>query len=645
MKQTLLIVIALALIVPTMAQAQTDIRAWNVDGQTWILWRDAAPTPFTYDVYRSSAPITDPSQAELAGRLFPEDWQASRLKFSKLTATWRVPTEGGGRYTLGADEGVFVYTPHEAVPEYFAVVKHDETALGPDNAIGPVTQALDPVQCHPQLESVNEAGNPFTVYAHWIDGRADFESGRADYPVMGNEYANGTAYVFALHEPADGRTGGRLPLVFAMHGGGPTSNYANFGDGYHTLLQLDTTIHDGFLASVDDSVSVLKWINFTTKDVLPETTRWFGYWTGFNRFETPDGDPPDDAVVVNYTIRRVDFIREWLIANEDVDPDRVALFGVSGGGSGVNSLVRWSPEAYSAGIALVPIFSATINPFAPFMEGTYEQNLATNLPGGIGLRDWYWPTTLLHDEDLPFTKYGVGKRDTFEDWSYKVNAFDEMEEARWGAYVYWDERDHVIQWAGAHWTSSPALDPTALTRYRRDQSYPAFSFDDQNPLTPEREPDIGNGDRSTGTEWGTWGGYFDWNGDTIDDTPDFWAATLFLVSESDFENDVAPFEFAYTDVSVRRAREFHPEPSATLAWRLVDLGSGEELDAGETAVGSSGLVTVPGIGMTKEPRRLEVEVVDEGGADDDDTGDDDDSGDPGDAGDDDDDDGGGCCGC
>ncbi|MFO0491220.1 MAG: hypothetical protein ACK51T_02180, partial [bacterium] len=70
------------------------------------------------------------------------------------------------------------------------------------------------------------------------------------------------------------------------------------------------------------------------------------------------------------------------------------------------------------------------------------------------------------------------------------------------------------------------------SRFRASQSYPGFFNDDQNSASPGRQPTLGNGSPDDGTPWGTWGGYFDWDLDTIFDTSTGWACTVFQVGQS-----------------------------------------------------------------------------------------------------------------
>ncbi len=641
------LIITLFLFAPMPAFSQANLRGVNADGQTWLIWEETSPEPFTYDVYVSQAPIESLETAELTGRIFPEDWRGKRLKLAQNNATWTIPEGDGGAYSLESGEALFVYTPHTASDEYFAVVKNGESEISTENSIGPITQSLGPVQCHAQFSGVSELGQEYSIYAHWIDGRENYDDGRSDYPVMGNHHANGTGHVFAVFEPEDGRKAGPMPAVMALHGGG-LSNYFRFGKGSTNRIGIKTTFEDGFIVSLDDCLFVSK-TTALGSGVWPEPTRWFGYWSEYNRFELPGELPPDDAIIVDYTQRRMDFILDWLLANEQIDPDRLSILGVSGGGSGAMFSVKRNPNKYAALTSFVMPFEGTVFSLAVFMQGEIDQNLKTNLPGGIGLRDWYWPLTLLHEqEEMPFMRIVVGKQDLFMDWELEVEAFQQMETEKWGAHIFWDQRDHIWNWVETHWFESPRLEPKDMSRFRRNQSFPAFTNDDQNLITGGRQPDIGNEGRESGDPHGTWGGYYDWKPETIADTEDGWAATIYLLGESEFANDVPEFDESTADVTIRRAQHFKPAPDELCTWSLMRISDNQITQEGTLSVAENGLVTVSALIITKNPSRLRIALdnanddTDDDGNDnsDDDVSDDENEGDASE-----DNDNGSGCGC
>jgi acetyl esterase/lipase len=592
------------------AAAQTNLRGWHEQGQTWLVWTDdrAFNGHETYDVYVSDQPIDDLADATLLGRLFPDDWRATRLKLADPDATWRLPDGAGGTYTLAADEAVFVHTPHEALDRYFAVVKHGETTVGPANRVGPIAQGLDPVQCHAQLSGTTSLGYDYSVWALWIDGRADHTDRRPDIDVMGNRNDHGTGHVFAVYEPLGGRPPGLLPAVLQLHGGG--GRFTNWRPG--EVANIDNRVPGGFVVAVDSNM-------FRARELLgvpwvgAQNPWWFGHWEGYDRFAVPGGPPPDDALVVDYSLRRVRFIVEWLRGEYPVDPERVAVLGHSMGAGGASFLVRRYPDLFSGGIPFEHGHSGHVGGVSDLL-GTREQNLATTLPGGVRMTDFYYPATSLQGVgDVGPLLYVFGKNDPTLPWRYDEDdhvpvRLEELDAARLGVVVDWDQRNHTrSEWEG-HWLGSPRHGAEALTRLRRSASFPAITGDDYDPA-PGRQPEAGDGDPDDGDPWGTRGGWVDWERDTVEDVPDAWAVTLFLVGSSEFENDVAPVAEAPLDVTVRRAQDFRPGAGAELFWTARDAATDAVRGSGPLSVPADGLVTVAGLLVPQDPERVRLRIT------------------------------------
>ena len=313
---------------------------------TWLVWEDTMPYPKTYSIYKASVQITDISAAGQTGRIFEKDWIAYKLKkVWDTTLTWTIPDGSGGTYTLQDNESLFIYTPHEAKPEYFAVVRDGDSAIGAQNSVGPVTQTIEKVQCHMQLSDTLDNA-PFRVFAHWIDGRGNRDVGRTDYPVMANEHFNGIGQMFRIWEFPIGERPELVPLVIALHGGGGW--FGNFKPG-------SDGVYKSFMASAmffcpDDGLDVK-----TPDRVKIQKSYWLGFWEDYNRFLLPEEQAiPDTGLVINYTMRRVIWELDWLIENEKIDPKRISLMGGSMGGRGANYLAHAYPEHFAAWLSLSP---------------------------------------------------------------------------------------------------------------------------------------------------------------------------------------------------------------------------------------------------------------------------------------------------
>lgn len=608
--------------------AQSDVRAWSAAGQVFVVWRVDSTAPLTYDVYRSTAPVLSVSQATLVGRSLEPEWEGLRLKLVSQTATWRIPTAGGGTYQLAANEGLFVHTPRAGATEYFAVVRNGSTAVSATNRTAtPVEVAYDPasapVTCHLQVSGVTTRGYPFKTWAMWVDGRDDPTDARPDYPVMANAAKHGAPHVFTVYEPTAGLPAGPYPATVCLHGGGPSGthwswapesvHYAN--DGATPVGGVTVAMDDRLFVSTNGSVNV------------DRPTNWFGWWPGMDPFG--NNLPSNGAVVVPYTLRRLMWTIDWLQSRSPyaIDAQRTSVMGNSMGGAGTLLLSRYRPERFSSATAFVPQHYTPETGQRLF--GTTAQNLATNEtgPGGAPLRvnDFFDASIRLsvQQRDFCLTRIFRGRRDDAVEWGpLTIGLFNDMNAARWGTHLYWDNRDHTASdWTTddptipgidvGEWVSPERTERSGApyqARFRASQSYPGFFNDDQQPGTAGRQPTLGNGSPDDGTPWGTWSGYFDWETETIFDTRQAWACTIYLVGRSAAGVDNFPGTSATTSLTVRKPRQLSPTAGASVAWALRDDRTDAVLQSGTVAAESNGLVAINGLSIPKDPQRVRLEL-------------------------------------
>lgn len=625
-KYRFLIAVMVVMVCP-LALGQTNLRGWHSGGQTWLVWTDgqsrtrtqAKAEVMTYDIYVSSQPIKDLSGARLVGRLLPQDYKGEHLQEVDPKATWRIPDGKGGHLNLRRDQALFVYTPHAAVAEYFAVVLHGETAITPGNTVGPISQTLEAVQCHSQLAGTTLLGYDYTVYAHWIDGQEDENSGRPEFPVMGNAGANGTAYLFTVYEPFGGRPAGLLPVSLQFHGG--SGSHLDWKPG--EIDNIDNKVDHGFTVALDDFLWVVQ--NHAGKLVPTGTkTFWFGYWKGYDRFAPPTSYPPAESLVVDYTLRRIKFIIGWLAANYPIDPDRISAIGHSMGAGAVSFLTRLDPGLISAGTGFAHAYDGMpVDAFMVYLLGSKNQNLPTNLPGGLRITDFMNPATEVPDVgDRSFTRYLWGRQDDTIHWKYFTGGdvpetMRNTDAERTGQFFYWDERGHNrSEWADDYWESSPRLSAGELTRHRARLSFPAITAVDHAP-TYGIQPNPGNGNPSKGDPVGTWGGHFDWDTATITDSKREWGATIFLIGDSPCPHDIPENPSATADVTIRKANLFRPGPGEKLFWTLRQVTDNAVVSSGPLSVPADGVVSVPGLVFRKNPdqRRLILTYAEDSDAD------------------------------
>jgi predicted esterase len=579
--------------------AQMNLRGWNDAGQTWLVWEDTPPFPDTYRIYKSTTQLLDISNAENIGRIFEMDGRGFRLKKLSDTLNWTIPDGSGGLYTLKDNEALFVYTPYEEIGEYFAVLRDDNSIIGSNNQVGPIEQNIEKIQCHLQLSGIQE-DFPYRVFAHWIDGSESRDSGRSDYPVMGNEHLNGIGHLFRIWEFPEGEKPELLPLSVVLHGGGGWfGRFCPCQDNNYK-----TNLVAAMVFCPDDGIPIQK-----SNSVGYQKSYWLGYWEGYNRFLLPEDQAiPDTGLVVNYTMRRLIWELDWLIETEMIDSSRISLMGGSMGARGANYLARAYPERFAAWLSLSPgIVPQDGDP----LVGSAAQNLSTNLPDEPGVAEVMDLHTVLsaNERDIPFGKIVGGRADKSLAalTADVIQAYENVNSSGFGCHIYWDDRGHVYT-SGSHWSDSYRLTAQALTDYYSNQSFPAFFNDDQDFLTTGRQPDIRSGDPSDGDMWGTWGGYYGWDPEKIVDTPTTWKTEVFLISSSEYANDIPPFDSSKTDVAIRKSQQFTPAEGSTIAWNLKRLSDSRVLQSGQEKVGETGVITIPGIIIYKEKCELSVSV-------------------------------------
>ena len=608
MKHTVSIVFALMLILPVSAPAQTNLRGWHANGQTWLVW--TADQTFanaeTYSIYVASAPITNLASASLTARLFPDDWKATRLKRAGASLHWTIPNGSGGTYTLAANEAMFTYTPHAAVPEYFAVVKTGNTVITPgtNSLTAAIAQTLAPVTCYQQSTGTDAlSGQTFRNYAFWLDGRADYNSSRADFPVMGNENFNGVACLFVVFDPPGGVRSYPMPTVLVMHGhGGAWTS----GSPAPSTTYMNRNLSDGLVVNLDDHQFSYDATNATGDGpgIIDSETRWFGYAPIFDRFsDAPRTNLPSGSLVVPYTLRCNAWIVDWLIANRNADPRRVALMGHSMGGAGTHLNVRYTPEKYCGAIAFEGPTAATNNDLGNYMQGSQAQNLPTAGLGGLGVAQVYNPVNALSTSAMPLVNFVWGVNDPTVAWSGKVTAINNLDATRRGHRLWWDERVHQPPWAG-HWVGNSRLTAQGFVTLRNDQSFPAFFADSH----PDSDPSVAVPGSTTVKNWGVKNGYYDWDTSTISDTTGYWACTIFLAGLSSVSLDNYPGSTATASVAIRRSQRFNPATEVSLAWRLRRMSDGIVLQSGTTTPDANSLVSITGLTIYKNPVRTRLEV-------------------------------------
>jgi pimeloyl-ACP methyl ester carboxylesterase len=611
----------LALLLHVSVRAQSNIRAWYADGQVWIVWTIEQPIPRTVGVYASPTSFSSTNQATLIGRPYELDYLPTALKEQVDTfATYIIPDGNGGEYTLALNEGLFVFTPHQAGALYFAVVPWGETSVTKDDNITDSAVNFDydpvgdPVECHRQvvMPSPFAAGYLCAAYYMWVDGRDNYRDSRPDFPVMANAAKNGMPGFFFISVPTDLDTTKPFPLTVWLHGGGGNSRQSLPGSRAEVNIN---PVHGMLLAHNDDM--------FGQRDTVmakPENPTWhFGWRKNYNPF-TEDNVPSSVDTIINYTQRRYLWIDHWLIRHFNIDPARIHINGHSMGSSGTTALAKSYPDHYASATAFNCGFGIHEDTPINALFGRPEDAFPTNLINRKG-ETVYFPQlyTLIDNtspsRDLPVYRSYHGKNDDngTNRWdAWVIENYTKADSMGHGMQLFWSERPHGIDMApdfNDHWIIGTApwlqteTDNVSFeeAQFASNISYPAFYNHRLDPNNNDPgDGTIGTGPNGTGDDWGTWGGWHRWENESIVDETDRWSVVAWLEGDAIFQHDQCPYNSLRSDVAIRRPQQFRPATGEVVNWRVEDASTQSLLQQGQSIVGADDLVSIPGIDIFAE---------------------------------------------
>ncbi len=610
--------------------AQTNVRAWYADGQVWVVWEASAPFPEWYAVYAKPTAFSSTDNAILIGRLHKFEYGCVPLKEQiDSTFTPRIPSPTGiGKYELGPNEGLFVFTPHQPGALFFAVVADNETAVTAGQNITATavpfqySPLADPVECHLQAIFPSPFASGYTCLAFmmWADGRQNQWDNRPDFPVMANAAKNGMPSLFFISVPIGLDTTQPYPMSVWLHGGGGTARQSLAG----SRAEVNIKPEEGILLTHDDNL--IGW-----RDQLPpgiNMPSWhFGWLKNYDPFNA--GNVPVDVdTIVNYTQRRYIWIDSWLFRHFNIDPKRVQIHGHSMGSAGSTALAKCYPEHYAS----VTIFNNGFDGPEPgsneVVFGEPTLNFPTNLKNRNGETVHLSSLFNILDNcamarDWPLFRHWHSKNDdngTMSWDAYVVENYRKADSLGFGIQNMWSERNHGMDTGpdyNDHWISGiPADQQTVLdnvtfaeSRFRSDQSFPAFFNHRLDPNA--HDPGTGmlginNGD---GDNWGAWGGYHRW-GNLIESEGN-WQVTAWLESNAVFANDNCPEDQLRADLAIRRPQSFKPATGKTLNWNVKDADTGLLLQGGQITVQADNLVVIPQVVVFKaNNRRVRINVTD-----------------------------------
>lgn len=574
----LAILCVFASLVPTalLSTPASTVTAFPRDGQIFITWDQITDQGYEYRIYRSLAPIAEPSDlasAQLLATLWDSTALNERASFWTDSLYTFVITEG--EPPLPLTKGLFVYTAKEDVTAYYAVtavvegVEDSTIDAGPGGNTTPdgVPETVSVPQ--PVLQRTgSDTLLAYRDYVFWTD-----DVGIGGFPAMSS--LPGVPVNFRVTNDLGDSVS--QPLMVWLHGGNRDFKAPSRSGGDGVLI-----------LKVDDP-----------KYAHPYPAKHNDYWFGFNS-NYGRGAPLDEGLNMNYVERRLLYCISWTLENFSVDEERIFLVGNSMGACGTVSFGLRHPEIFSAVLAMKPKldFSDPLwwgHVHLDDQWGTLEQNIPTD--EGTGIYDRMNAILYVEEnaaDDFPVVFCFFGKFDEDVGWAEKVVFMDRFQEMRQMGYFYWDESVHGPL---GSWLGEMEYRYDLLQSYRRTESYPALTN-----LSTNDDP--GDGDPAVGDTVGTIGAYAAWDRSSIVDTRILYEVTIML-DDTDPHLEL-PADSASVDVTPRRLQEFAIEEGRRYLWSNTDLAAGTVIQQGTVRGDASGHVTIEGFSVKTTGNRLSL---------------------------------------
>ncbi len=599
-------------------QAQSNIQAHYADGQVWVVWDFLQPHPDTFEILGSNTPITQYSDGQQVGRLFAYEYVpgAIREQFALPERGWVIPSAVDAQQdTLGELQGLFVETVHAAGQRFFAVVAYGDTVITPGVnattvAVNTLYEPGEEVACHLQLAPPTEVGFLSKVLAMWADGREDPEDSRPGFPVCANAAKNGMPSIFIMSGPDDLGPGPH-PVTYWLHGGTGRAKQSMPGD--RPIYDIDP--QEGYLVAHNDDL--VRWVGVPA-ELFEEPTNswWFGWGIHHDPFQGAPALPPANEIIINYTQRRMVWIHYWLVAQGWVDPEYTSIQGHSMGSAGTTAMGKAFPGMFATCSIFNNGFAGPEADVDHNILGLRTDELKSNFEDANGdsipvYKVFDLATPLMPGADLPLFRSFHGKNDNNNTmmWdAFVVEQYAKADSLGMGMHLYWDERGHAPDNYPGHWANGYSHDLQTQRDnlayqqlYSRLQSFPAFF----NHRLVSGVADPGNGQSAVGDPWGTWGGYHDWELDSVVDEAGYWEATVFLTDGSAWLPDNAPVDSLLSDLTVRKSQNFQPAPGEILTWVQRNL-VGDTIHSGQIVAGPLGHFELPGFTTYRDPARTSI---------------------------------------
>ncbi len=572
--------LALLLFAPSAQAAATvqNIRADFHDGQTFLTWDNLPGTGWIYHVYSSSAPVTHAKHLDEAIELAQVgDASGVDARMTSLLGeqvTYRIAED---QPPLEPNRGLFVHTPTLGALSFYAVTaervgygESRKVVVGANVTPEPVWERVQKPKPVWQRTLVSPSGEDYVL---WTSNAAT-----PLFPAMANLPGRATHLGVIRGEP-----GGALIL----HGHGRGGNMLN--------SLMGTGVPGEWVISIDDHLPTTDFSTF-----------YFGYEINYD-VELPTNFPRTaGGLIADFTERRVLYLLDW--ANEEMahDPDRVYAMGVSMGGSFAFFLAWHHPDRIAGSLAVIPKICLGFRPDAyPGLRESLDRMWGSpelDLPSTAGLRVFQWMDGREQARigrrrgSAPIVGF-VGVHDNVVGWHEKIAYFQAMETERSGGTWFWDERDHWTPHDQTDWF--PMMAGRQLYKYRRHQSYPAFSGTSNNS-------NYGTGDPATADPIGSINGSLDWDSASLVDDFLRWEVTLLTRGLVTRDGILGAPEAVETDVTPRRLQRLIVAQRVDYRYEVRRESDGALLQSGIATPDEDAVLTLPRIQVLRGGVRLAV---------------------------------------
>jgi hypothetical protein len=536
----------LALAAPADAVTPTGLQTRFSKGQVFVTFNEVTGAGITYNVYRSSSPITS------VGGLTPVITLPQGSGVNLYTNQRFVVTDQGS--PLAAGVGLFVYTSHANGGFYYAVTSsQDSSIVAGTNATTSAVQefAWD-------VPGAVQIGAQFSCGAYQCKPYMAWEDAATWDPAWGGR---GRRFDVAIGLPSGVQTGQTYPLILDLHGAG-ASNYQEPNPW------VDIGVNGIFVFPVDLAFSYGNADPYTGTGALP--TAWFGYDQGTGANEK----------AMTATEKRVVRYTKWIasLPEYQIDPTRIYVKGGSMGGGGAMHVAMHYPGLFAAAAASI----AWVGPTSWGNWTAFANNPPVDTSTGPHFNDWLdgaW-MSVNYQGNLPPIIHTFRTDDNIIPPTHYPDYIQKAETYKRAYVAHWQLGGHQIYW----------LDNNAsFTRYRLNEPYPAFANASNSDATS-----VSEGQRNQNLDWSSSLHDLGTGTQIVDSATSF--AMTFKSTASD----------ATANVSILNAQSFYLRSGELVSWTNKTQSGGTTLQSGTAQADAQGVLTIPALQITAAGNRLSL---------------------------------------